>query len=167
MTIALQTSVCAFDVDAANLACLEEALPGWEIRVFNGMTAASLRRRWDLDGASLLIVAIRGDGRESLELCRVLAPGRPLVAQGLRKGLADSTPAKKAMLFVLLPPEQEDLVWAMQDAGADRCLFLPLDANEVTDILYAVRSRDPDAQFLRDRQKAQREDRWRDDGGPG
>src|SRR5687767_14669905 len=98
MTIALQTSVCAFDVDAANLVCLDEALPGWEIRVFNGMTAASLRRYGDLDGASLLIVAIRGDGRESLELCRVLAHGRPLVAHGLHKGLADSTPAKKAML---------------------------------------------------------------------
>jgi hypothetical protein len=173
MTLSLHPHACAFDLDAANLACLEDALPGWDIRALNGQTAASLPPDWASEEASLLVVAIRGDGRESLKLCRFLAGALvPLTVHTwpelLPEAMAERKAAtRKAMLFVLLPPDHDSLVWALQEAGADRCLFLPLEANEVTDILYAVRSRDPDPKFLRDQQKAQRDERWRDDGGPG
>lgn len=161
MTISLQTTACAFDVDAANLVCLEVALPGWEIRILDGMTAASLPRDWNSAEPSLLVVAIRDDALQSLKLCRFLAGGHRLSER-----LPESAPALKAMLFVLLPPERQSLVWAMQEAGADRCLFLPLDGDEVADLLYAGRSRDPNPS-LRDREEAQNDNRWRDDGGSG
>jgi hypothetical protein len=62
-----------FDADAASLASLREALPGWEIEVVNGATAASLDHDWNPGAADLLVVTAREEVAETLGLCRFLA----------------------------------------------------------------------------------------------
>jgi hypothetical protein len=49
----------AFDLDAASLLSLREALPGWEVVVVRGATAASLAQEWDPGAAGLLVVKAR------------------------------------------------------------------------------------------------------------
>ena len=55
----------AFDLDAASLSGLREALPGWEIEVLHGATAASLTYDWNPGEADLLAAEdVHGDGVE-------------------------------------------------------------------------------------------------------
>lgn len=63
----------ALNVDAASLVGLREALPGWQIEIVNGATAASLARAWNPGAADLLVVGVRGEGADTLGLCRFLA----------------------------------------------------------------------------------------------
>src|SRR5262245_59687314 len=46
----------AFDLDAASLSSLREALPGWAVHLVNGATAASLSPDWNPGPADLLVV---------------------------------------------------------------------------------------------------------------
>jgi hypothetical protein len=47
----------AFDLDAASLISLHEALPGWEIDTSNGATFGALAQNWDPGEADLLVVS--------------------------------------------------------------------------------------------------------------
>jgi hypothetical protein len=130
----------AFDLDAASLSGLREALPGWEIEVLHGATATSLTYDWNPGEADLLVVKARPKVAETLGLCRFLVlcgafatDFRKGVAEasGLHRGRKNRAPRADVPLLVLLPPGQEPLVRAALDAGADRCLVLPFLAKEV------------------------------------
>ena len=49
----------AFDLDAASLISLREALPEWEIELLKGATASSLTYDWNPAEADLLVVQAR------------------------------------------------------------------------------------------------------------
>lgn len=62
----------AFELDAASLSSLREAIPAWEIAVMNGATAGSLTCGWNPGAADLLVVMARAQAAETLGLCRFL-----------------------------------------------------------------------------------------------
>jgi DNA-binding response OmpR family regulator len=142
----------AFDVDPASLLSLREAFPGWEIEAVQGASAASLTQEWDLGTADLLVVGARDDGAETLGLCR-----------GLRSQAGRSlTP-----LLVLVPPAQPALVRGVLKAGANSCLVLPIHAKEVASMLVHAQAGNQPGRHTLNLDRAQCEDRWRDDGGQG
>ena len=147
-----QPRAVAFDVDPASLLSLREALPGWEIEAVEGASAASLTQDWNLGATDLLIVGARADEAETLGLCR-----------GLRRQAGWAvTP-----LLVLVPPSQPALVRDVLEAGAHNCLVLPIDAKEVASMLMRAQAGNQPGRHTLNLEKAQTEDRWRDDGGQG
>jgi hypothetical protein len=66
-----------------------------------------------------------------------------------------------------VPSGQESLVRAALEAGADSCLVLPVDAKEVASMLARRRQGTQPGRHTLNLDQAQREDRWRDDGGQG
>ncbi len=147
-----QPRAVAFDVDPASLLCLREAFPEWEIEAVEQATAASLTQDWNLGAADLLIVGARNDEAATVDLCR-----------GLRKQAGRAvTP-----LLVLVPPAQPALVRAVLKAGANNCLVLPIHAKEVASMLVRAQAGNQPGRHTLDLEKAQIEDRWRDDGGQG
>src|SRR5438132_11093634 len=147
-----QHRAVAFDVDPASLLSLRQAFPNWEIEAVEGATASSLTQDWNLGAADLLILGARDDEAATLDLCR-----------GLRKQAARAvTP-----LLVLLRPAQRGLVRNVLKAGADSCLVLPIDAKEVASMLVRAQAGNQPGRHTLNLQKAQTEDRWRDDVGQG
>jgi hypothetical protein len=168
--------VIAFDVDAASLAKLREALPGWQINDIYGATVGSLPCDWDPGVADLLVVGVRENVAETLGLCRFLAfcssysiesrkeADKTFVMSG---SLQDPGPRPDAPLLVLVPPGQENLMEAALKAGAHSCLVLPIHALEVANMLRQARAGKPPSRRTLNLELAQSEDRWRDDGGQG
>ncbi len=166
----------AFDLDPASLLSLRGALPGWEVEVFIGATAASLSPDWDRGAAGLLVVKAREPVAETLGLCRFLVSGgvsaagsgEAVVETSGRHGNRQDQPRRaEAPLLVLVPPGQEPLVRAALEAGADSCLVLPVHAKEVASMLARARRGNQPGRHTLDLDRAQAEDRWRDDGGQG
>jgi DNA-binding NarL/FixJ family response regulator len=165
-----------FDLDAASLVSLREALPEWEIEVVNGATAASLTDHWNPGAADLLVVKARAEVIETLGLCRFLVfcgvfstDAREEAAEGLglhRNG-QNQTRRADAPLLVLVSSGQESLVRAALEAGADACLVLPLHAKEVASMLARVRQGNRPGRHTLSLDPAQPEDPWRDHGGQG
>ncbi len=156
----------AFDVDAASLASLREALPGWEVIVIHGASAASLARDGAPGGpADLLVVGARANATETLGLCRLLAArtAPPAWAEG-EAGEAPRPPAG-APLLVLVPPEQETLVGAALEAGARNCLLLPIHPKEVASMLAHARAGRRPGRHTLGLDRAQETDLWQEDGG--
>jgi hypothetical protein len=140
-----QLRAVAFDLDAASLSGLREALPEWEIEVVNGATAASLTHDWNHGAADLLVVQAREELVETLGQCRFLAycdvfstASREKVAKTLGLNGSRRNPID-APLLVLVPSGHDHLVKAALEAGADGCLVPPLHAVEVTSMLAHVR----------------------------
>src|SRR5262249_30986255 len=105
-----RSRVVAFDVDTISLASLRDALPGWEVVVVNGATAASLAGHWDPGAAGLLVVGTSGNATETLGLCRLLSfctsystdariEGMQTLAS--QEGIQKTTPEVNAPLLVL------------------------------------------------------------------
>ncbi len=166
----------AFDLDAASLISLREALPEWEIEVIKGATAASLPHDWNPGAADLLIVKAREEVAETLGLCRFLAyctsysrdSGQEAATTlGVRKSSQNQARRADAPLLVLVPPGQESLVKAALAAGAASCLVLPVHAKEVASMLARARQGNQPGRHTLNLDRAQCEDRWRDDGGQG
>jgi DNA-binding response OmpR family regulator len=147
-----QPRAVAFDVDPASLLSLRKAFPKWEIEAVEGATAPSLTQDWNLGAADLLIIGARDDEAATLDLCR-----------GLRKQAGRAvTP-----LLVLVRPAQHALVRNVLKAGADSCLVLPINAKEVASMLVRAQAGNQPGRHTLNLDKAQTEDRWRDDGGQG
>jgi len=142
----------AFDVDPASLASLRYAFPGWEIEPVNGATTDSLRQDCSPKPADLLVVGTRDKVGETLGLCRGLR-------SQLRRAL---TP-----LLVLVPPAREALVRAALEAGANSCLSLPVHPKELVAMVARAREGNRPGRHTLNLDRAQHEDRWRDDGGQG
>lgn len=139
--------VCVFDLDAASLVSLREALPEWEIETVNGATASSLIRDWNSGAADLLVVQVREEPEKTLALCRFLAfwgvfsTGSPEEAAAPpRRNGSRRNPTRRtgAPLLVLVPSAHDALVKAALDAGADACLVPPVHAVEVASMLARV-----------------------------
>ena len=106
----------AFDVPAAGLACLQEALPEWEIDRVYGATVGSLPSNWNPMATDLLILGAREDVTETWELCRFLATctayskdlreeaAEPAELRKDLRNLANRTPIP---ILVLLPQGRE------------------------------------------------------------
>ena len=140
----------AFDVDPDSLASLRQAFPGWEVEAADGATVGSLDRDWDPGATDLLVVGGRDQVAEILGLCR---------------GLRSQAGRAHTPLLVLVPPAREALVRAALAAGADGCLILPVHAKELVTMFARVRAGNRPGRHTLNLDRAQSEDRWRDDGG--
>lgn len=145
-----QPRAIAFDVDGASLASLRKGLPEWEIKAVQGATAASLTRDWNPAAVDLVVLGARDDVTEILGLCR---------------GLRSQAGRARTPVLVLVPPAQPALVRDVLKAGADSCLVLPIHAKEVASILVHARAGNQPGRHTLDLNRAQCEDRWRDEGG--
>jgi len=155
----------AFDVDAASLASLREALPGWEVVAVHGTSAASLARGTPCGPADLLIVGARTNATETLGLCRLLA-ARAVPPAGAEEEADEAPrPPAGAPLLVLVPPEQQTLVGAALEAGARSCLLLPIHPKQVASMLAHTRAGGRPGRHTLGLDRAEEADLWREDGG--
>ena len=135
----------AFDLDAASLISLQEALPEWKIEVVNGATAASLTRDWNPGAADLLVVKALEDVAETLKLCRFLVFCGVFSTEARQEAAQNRVRQNQALrpdapLLVLVPSEHEEpLMRAALEAGAAGCLVMPFHAGEVANMLACVR----------------------------
>ena len=157
----------AFDVDAASLASLREALPGWEVVVAQGTSTASLARDGALgESADLLIVGVRENATEALELCRLLVSRTPPLTQAREEaGEAHRGPPGGSPLLVLVPPEAKTLVGAALEAGARSCLLLPIHPKQVARMLAHARAGGRPGRHTLGLDRAEETDPWQEDGG--
>lgn len=174
--MANRSKAVAFDMDAASLTSLRDALPGWHVDVVNGATASSLADDCNPGAADLLVVRARKDVAETLALCRFLVftggfstESRAEVTETVGLNGSAQTQARRAdaPLLVLVPRGQESFVRALLEAGADSCLVLPVHAKEMASMLVRARQGNQPGRHTLDLECAQTEDRWRDDGGQG
>src|SRR5205807_8004054 len=84
---------------------------------------------------------------------------------GLSRVLPGSPRSPDAPLVVLIPPDREALVGTALEAGAHRCLVLPLRPLEVTSVLAHARTGNQPGRHTLNLEQVQRKDRWRDEGG--
>jgi DNA-binding NarL/FixJ family response regulator len=174
--------VVAFDLDTASLTSLRDALPDCVIEEVNGATAASLTRDWNPGTVDLVVVKARKEVAETLELCRflvscgVLGKAAPVVTDsqeempktlGLHRRRRHVGRRPHSPLLVLVPPSRKSIVKDVLKAGAHSCLMLPINAKEVASMLVHAQAGNRPGRHTLDLEKAQTEDRWRDDGGEG
>ncbi len=166
----------AFDVDTISSATLRQALPGWQIDAVYEATVASLPCDWAPGPVDLLIVGVREDVAETWGLCRFLARSTSAVREprrvavetaALPKNLLEVARRAAVPLLLLLPSGQGALVEAGLEAGAHSCLMLPIDAKEVASMLVHARAGNQPGRHTVNHDRAQTEDRWRDNGGQG
>lgn len=155
----------AFDVDAASLTSLREALPGWEVVAVDGTSAGCLARGAPGGPADLLIVGARANATETLGLCRLLA-ARTAPLAGTQEEADDAHgPPAGAPLLVLVSPEQQTLVGAALEAGARSCLFLPIHPKQVASVLAHARAGRRPGRHTLGLDRAEETDPWQEDGG--
>lgn len=177
-----QSKAIAFDVDQASLISLRQALPDCVIEVVNGATAASLTRDWNPGSVDLLVVKAREEVAETMELCRflvscgVLAKGALVAtdsqeeaptALGLHRHRQNLGRRPHSPLLVLVPPSRKGIVTDVLKAGAHSCLMLPINAKDVASTLVHAQTGNQPGRHTLNLERAQTEDRWRDDGGQG
>ena len=171
-----QLKAIAFDVDVASTACLRAALPGWQIDTVYGATVASLPCDWDPGPVDLLVVGAREDVAETWGLCRFLAQSTSAVREpqqvaaetgGLPKNRLDVARRTKVPLLLLLRPGQGFLAEAGFEAGARSCLMLPINDKGVASAVVHARAGNRPGRHTLNLDRAQTEDRWRDNGGQG
>jgi AmiR/NasT family two-component response regulator len=86
---------------------------------------------------------------------------------GRREGLLKQTGRIHTPVLVLVSPGQEAFVRAALEAGAHSCLILPINAKEVASMLVRAGAGNQPGRHTLNLERAQSEDRWRDDGGQG
>src|SRR5262245_58399539 len=84
---------------------------------------------------------------------------------GLCRGLRSQAGAAHTPLLVLVGPAQEALVSAALDAGANSCLVVPVQAEDLVSRVARARAGNRPGRHTLGLDRAQREDSWRDDGG--
>ncbi len=177
-----QSKAIAFDVDQASLFSLRNALPDFVIEEVNGATAASLNSDWNPGTVDLLVVGAREKLNETLDLCRFLVSSGVLARDsqkatdsqeempkrlGLHRSRRHRERRPPSPLLVLVPPGRESIVKAVLKAGAQSCLVMPIDAKEVASMLIRAQEGNQPGRHTLNLERAQTEDRWRDDGGQG
>jgi len=175
-----QSWVIAFDLDRGSLISLQNALPESAVKVVNGASAASLGADWVPGVVDLLVVQSGEEIAETLELCkylvsrRILAQPGPLVtdtwdvtprALELHGDPPDAQRPTRASLLVLLPSGQMTHLRDVLKAGAHSCLALPINAKDVASMLVHAQAGNQPGRHTLNLERAQIEDRWRDDGG--
>jgi hypothetical protein len=177
-----QSKVIAFDIDEASLISLQKALPDCVIEIVSGATAAALTRDWNPGTVDLLVVKARKEATETLELCRflvscgVLGRDAPVVTDsqdetpktlGRHRRRRHVTRRPHCPLLVLVPPRRKSIVKDVLKAGAHSCLMLPINTKDVASMLGHAQAGNQPGRHTLDLEKAQTEDRWRDNGGEG
>ena len=177
-----QPKVVAFDVDEASLISVRKALPGCVIEVVSGATTASLTRDWNPGTVDLFVVKARNEVTETLELCRFLVSCGVLARDalvatdsqeempttlGLHRYRENVARRPHSPLLVLVPPSRKSIVGDVLQAGAHSCLMLPINAKDVASMLVHAQTGNRPGRHTLDLERAQIEDRWRDDGGQG
>ena len=177
-----RSKAIAFDVDQASLISLRQALPDCVIEIVNGATAASLSRDWNPGTVDLLVVKARREVAETLELCRFLVSCGVLARNafvatdsqeevpttlGLHRHRQNRRRRPHSPLLVLVPPSRKRIVADALRAGAHNCLMLPINAKEVASMLLRAQTGNQPGRHTLNLERAQTEDRWRDDGGEG
>jgi hypothetical protein len=166
----------AFDLDAASLISLREALPDWEIELLHGATANSLTHDWNRGEADLLVLKAGEEVAEALRMCRFLlyvngfstdSRNEEAKASAVCPSEHNQARPQNAPLLLLVAPGKESLVRAALEAGVDSCLVLPVHAKEMASVLPRVRRVNQPGRHTLDLDPTQIEDRWRDDGGEG
>ncbi len=172
----------AFDVDLTSLTSLRMAFPDCVIEVVKGATAASLARDWNPGTVDLLVVRAREEVAETLELCRFLVSCGVLARDelvatdsqeetpttlGLHRRQQNLERRPHAPLLVLVPPSQKSIVRDILKAGAHSCLMLSINAKDVGSMLVHAQAGNQPGRHTLGLERAQTEDRWRDDGGQG
>jgi DNA-binding response OmpR family regulator len=147
-----QFKAIAYDVDASSLVGLRKTFPKWEIQAVHVTTSASLLADTSLGPPDLLVVGARDDEMETVSLCLRLR---------IQAGWLDIP------LLVLVRPTQLALVRDVLEAGANSCLVLPIHAEEVARMLVHAQTGNQPGRHTLNLERAQTEDRWRDDGGQG
>jgi DNA-binding response OmpR family regulator len=142
--------VVAFDVDPESLAHLRQAFPAWEIEVRCGATRGALDRDWSPRAADVLVVGIDDPVLEALGLCR---------------GLRSEVGRAHTPLLALVPPAREALVRAALEAGASRCLVLPVHPKELVSVVAHARAGHRQGRHTVNLDPAQTADPWQDLGG--
>jgi hypothetical protein len=182
MVMKNQSWIIAFDLDHASLIGLHDALPESFVQVVNGASAASLGTDWNPGTVDLLIVQSRDEIGETLELCRylvssaVLAKDRPIItdseevngrATGLHGAPPDAKRHTRSPLLVFLRQSQMTHLRDVLKAGAHTCLPLPINAKDVASMLVHAQAGNHPGRHTLNLERAQIEDRWRDNGGEG
>lgn len=177
-----QSKAIAFDVDQASLISLQQALPDCTVEIVNGATAASLTRDWNPGTVDLVVVKAREKVAETLELCRflvscgVLGRDASVVTDseeempktlGLHRSRRNVARRRHVPLLVLVPPSRKSAITDVLKAGAHSCLILPINAKDVARMLVHAQAGNRPGRHTRNLERAQTEDRWRDDGGQG
>jgi DNA-binding NarL/FixJ family response regulator len=177
-----QSKAIAFDVEAESLTSLRDALPECAIEEVNGATAASLTRDWNPGTVDLMVVKARAKLKETLDLCRFLVSSGVLARDsleatdsqeelpktlGLHRSRRNRARRPPSPLLVLVPAGRESIVKAVLKAGAQSCLMMPIDAKDVASMLVRAQEGNQPGRHTLNLEKAQTEDRWRDDGGEG
>ena len=172
----------AVDVDQASLISLRKALPDAAIEEVNGATVASLTRDWNPGTVDLVVVKALKEVAQTLDLCRFLVScgllGRdaPVVTDsqeampktlGLHRRRRNVARRPHSPLLVLVPPSRKSIVTDVLKAGAHSCLMLPINAKDVASMLVHAQAGNQPGRHTLNLERAQTEDRWRDDGGQG
>jgi FKBP-type peptidyl-prolyl cis-trans isomerase 2/CheY-like chemotaxis protein len=144
--------VIAFDADAATLDSLRRAFPDWRVQAIHGADTGSLSRDWNPGAADLLVVSARTSVADTLGLCR---------------GLRSQAGRALTPLLVLVPPAGEALARAALEAGANSCLVLPVHVKDLVRVVTRALEGNRPGRHTLGLDRAQSEDRWRDDGGEG
>jgi hypothetical protein len=176
------SNALAFDVDQASLLTLRKALPGCAIEAINGATVASLGRDWNPGTVDLFVVNAGTEVAETLALCRFLVTSGVLARNpqeatdtedelpktlGLHRSRQHRGRRPHSPLLVLVPPGRTGIVTAVLELGAHSCLTLPINAKDVASMLVHAQAGNHPGRHTLDLERAQIEDRWRDDGGQG
>lgn len=146
-----QLRAVTFDVDAPSLFSLREAFPQWAVDAADGEIAACLTDARPAS-ADLLVIGARADLTQTLGLCR---------------GLRSQAGQAATPILVLVPPDQPTVVAAVLKAGATGCLVLPVHAKEIATMVARAHEGNQPGRHTLSLENAQREDRWRDEGGQG
>jgi FKBP-type peptidyl-prolyl cis-trans isomerase 2 len=147
-----QSRAIAFDVDPETLSTLRQAFPEWQIEVSNRAMIDSLIAGCSLGTVDLMVLGVRDKAAETLGLCRVLR----------KQAGSVQTP-----LLIVVPPGEEDLTRGALDAGATSCLVLPVHAKELASMVIRAQEGNRPGRHTLNLNRAQEQDRWRDDGGQG
>jgi DNA-binding NarL/FixJ family response regulator len=177
-----QSKVIAFDVNRASLNSLRKAFPDSLIEVVNGASSTTLAQGWNPGTVDLFVVKARKEITETIELCRFLVScgvtgkDTPVVTDS--QEVAPKTPGphrrhrlaarrSHSPLLVLVAPSRKSIVRDLLKAGADSCLVLPINAKDVASMLVRAQAGNQPGRHTLNLDRAQTEDRWRDEGGQG
>lgn len=141
-----------FDLDPDSLASLREAFSEWEFEAIDRVTTGSLERGWYPPVADLLVVGAGAQAAEALALCR---------------GLRGQAGCALTPLLVLLRPEEEALVSAALEAGANTCLVLPIRGKDLRGVVARALAGNRPGRHTLSLDQPQLEDVWKDVGGEG
>jgi FKBP-type peptidyl-prolyl cis-trans isomerase 2 len=191
-----RSRVVAFDVDAASLASLRDALPERDIVSVQGATVASLSGHWAPRAADILFVGLRDSVAETCErcggnetisvvprdnvaetlgLCRLLSSCTSRSPEARKDKIETSVPEQRLQrqairnprVFLLVPAELEALADEAFAAGVHGCLLLPIHANDVTTVLAHGLADNEQGRHKRAIRRQEEDDPRQDYGGEG